>query len=312
MAATTELASWRDGATREAILRFVRSVSDAGPEFVPASERIATFDNDGTLWCEKPAYVQADFVLRKWEAMAAADPALAERQPYKAVVEGDREWLGSMLEHVPELVQGVSEAFGGITPDAFDQQVAAFFAQAEHPTLHVPYAQTVYRPMRELLALLEAHDFRVFICSGGGRDFVRPISEDLYGIPRERVIGTSPPVEYRDGGLIRGPGVEQPVDDGPGKPAHIWSRIGRLPLFAVGNADGDVEMLSLARFALLVHHDDADREFAYDTGAERAPAEGEARGWTVASMKQDFATVFGSEPDDTAHAAAAVATARDD
>jgi phosphoserine phosphatase len=297
MAATTELPSWRDGAARKAILRFVRSVSEPGPDFVPPGERIATFDNDGTLWCEKPAYVQADFVLRKWKAMAAVDPPLAERQPYKAVVEGDREWLGSMLEHVPELVQGVSEAFGGITPDAFEQQVVEFFGQAEHPTLHVPYAQTIYRPMRELLSLLEAHDFRVFICSGGGRDFVRPISEDLYGIPRERVIGTSPPVEYRDGRLIRRAGVEQPVDDGPGKPAHIWSRIGRLPLFAAGNADGDVEMLSLARFALLVHHDDADREFAYDTGAERALAEGDARGWTVASMKHDFATVFGSTTD---------------
>jgi phosphoserine phosphatase len=304
MAGPTDLTSWRDGAAREAILRFVRSVNNPGPNFVPASERIATFDNDGTLWCEKPAYVQADFIVRKWKAMSAADPALAARQPYKAVMEGDREWLGSMLEHVPELVQGVSEAFGGITPDAFEQQVVEFFAQAEHPTLHVPYAQTIYQPMRELLALLEAHDFRVFICSGGGRDFVRPISEDFYGIPRERVIGTSAPVEYRDGRLIRGAGVDQPVDDGPGKPAHIWSRIGRLPLFAAGNADGDVEMLSLAGFSLLVHHDDADREFAYDTGAERALAEAVARGWTVASMKQDFAAVFGSGPHDAAQAAA--------
>src|SRR5215213_10988161 len=143
MAATTELASWRDGATREAILGFVRSVGEPGPRFVAASERIATFDNDGTLWCEKPAYVQADFVLRKWKSMVAADPALAERQPYTAVVEGDRQWLGSMLEHVPELVQGVSEAFGGITPYAFEQQVVEFFAQAEHPTLGVPYAQTI-------------------------------------------------------------------------------------------------------------------------------------------------------------------------
>src|SRR3954451_24519736 len=123
MAATTEPASWRDGAAYEAIAGFVRSVSESGPGFVPASERIATFDNDGTLWCEKPTYVQADFILRKWKAMAAADPGLAERQPYKAVVEGDREWLGSMLEHVPELVHGVSEAFGGITPDVFEQQV---------------------------------------------------------------------------------------------------------------------------------------------------------------------------------------------
>src|SRR4051794_6391829 len=193
MAATTELASWRDGAAREAIAEFVRSVSEAGPDFAPESERIATFDNDGTLWCEKPAYAQADFVLRKWKAMAAADPALAERQPYKAVVEGDREWLGSILEHIPELVQGVSEAFGGITPAAFEQQAVEFFAQAEHPTLHVPYAQTIYRPMRELLALLDAHDFRVFICSGGGGGLVRAARPRAGGLPRPPARRTPPP-----------------------------------------------------------------------------------------------------------------------
>ena len=194
-------------------------------------------------------YVQADFILRKWKAMAAADPKLAERQPYKAVVEDDREWLGSLLEHIPEVVKGVSEAFGGITTDEFDDEVTAFFDTATHPTLGVPYGEVTYRPMRELLAYLEDNGFEIFVCTGGGRDFVRAVSEELYGIPRHRVIGSSAPVEYRDGKLVRAAGLEQPVDDGPGKPVRIWARTGRVPLFAVGNSDGDVEMLQTARFA---------------------------------------------------------------
>jgi phosphoserine phosphatase len=286
------LESWRKGATRDAILAFVGSVTEPGPGYVPESARIATFDNDGTLWCEKPMYPQADFILRKWAAMVAADPSLAARQPYRAVAENDTEWLATIASHVPELVQGVSEAFGGLTTEEFEAQVLEFFDQVPHPTLEVPYTKAVYRPMVELVRLLEEHGFRVFICSAGGRDFVRAVTEEIYGIPRERVIGTSAPLELRDGSLVRSSGVEQPIDDGPGKPVHIWARTGRDPLFAGGNADGDVEMLTRARFALLVHHDDAEREFAYDAGAERALAEAVSRGWTVASMKDDFATVF--------------------
>lgn len=293
--AATDLPSWREGATRDAILGFVRSVTEPGSRFVPARERVATFDNDGTLWCEKPTYVQADFLVRTWKAMATANPGLATRQPYTAVIEDDHEWLGSILKHVPELVQGVGDAFAGITPQAFEQEVREFFRTAEHPTLHVPYTRVAYRPMQELLALLEANGFRVFICSAGGRDFVRAVCEDVYGLARERVIGSSAPLEFRDGGLVRAEGIETPIDDGPGKPVHIWSRVGQLPLFAAGNADGDVEMLSLARFALLVHHDDAEREFAYDAGAERALATAGDRGWTIASMRDDFRTVFGAE-----------------
>jgi phosphoserine phosphatase len=282
------LESWRDGSARDAILAFVESVTKSVPEL----DRIATFDNDGTLWCEKPMYPQADFVLRKWGAMAAADPSLAERQPYKAVVDHDHEWLAGITSHIPELVQGVSEAFGGLTTEAFETEALEFFEQVRHPTLDVPYTQAVYRPMVELIRFLEEHDFRVFICSAGGRDFVRAVSEEVYGIPRERVIGSSAPLELSDGTLVRSGGVETPIDDGPGKPVHIWARTGRRPLLAAGNADGDVEMLAHARFALLVHHDDAEREFAYDAGAERALAEAATRVWTVASMKDDFATVF--------------------
>jgi phosphoserine phosphatase len=207
-------------------------------------------------------------------------------------VEGDQEWLAGMLGHVPELLRGVAEACGGITTDAFEAQVRSFFDEACHPTLGVPYTQVGYRPMVELLRFLEANGFRSFICTGGGRDFVRVVAEEMYAIPREQVIGSATTLALQDGALIRGADPEQPIDDGPGKPVHIWSRTGRLPLLAGGNADGDIEMLASARFGLLVHHDDADREFAYDVGAERALARAATDGWTVASMRSDFADVF--------------------
>jgi phosphoglycolate phosphatase-like HAD superfamily hydrolase len=287
------LPSWNDGSARRAILDFVAGVTTVtGPTFVPPAERIATFDNDGTLWCEKPMYVQADFVFRTWKAMVAADPTLAGGQPFQAVAENDRAWLGAILDHVPELLKGIGLAFGGITTDAFETQVRSFFADARHPTLGVPYTKVVYQPMLELLALLGANAFTVFICTGGGRDFVRVVGEEMYGIPRERVIGSGPTLEYRDGDLYRMTGVDQPIDDGPGKPVHIWTRTGRKPLLAGGNSDGDVAMLETARFGLLVHHDDGEREFVYDTGAEHALAEAKVRGWSVVSMRDDFATIF--------------------
>jgi phosphoserine phosphatase len=282
------LPSWNDGPARASILDFVRSVTAPGEAFVPPIDRIATFDNDGTLWCEKPLYIQADFVFRRFAEMVREDPRRADEQPYKAVVEGDREWLMDVYAHVPELVKGVTEAFGGITTEAFDAAAGEFFASATHPTLGRPYTQVAYRPMLELIGFLEANDFRVYICSGGGRDFVRAVCEQMYGLPRDRVIGSATTLEYRDGDVYRTGGVEQPIDDGPGKPVHIWARTGRKPLLAAGNADGDVQMLESARFALLLHHDDAEREFAYTDGAEEAAA----RGWTVVSMKEGFARVF--------------------
>lgn len=286
------LPSWNDGSAKAAILEFVRSVAAPGDTFIPPAERIATFDNDGTLWCEKPLYVQADFVLRRFREMVREDPELADEQPYKAVVEGDRAWLADIYAHVPELVKGVTEAFGGITTEAFEDAARGFFASATHPTLGVPYTQTAYRPMRELIRLLEANDFQVYICSAGGRDFVRVVCEQVYGLPRDRVIGSATTIEYRDGDLYRTASVERPIDDGPGKPVHIWTRTGRKPHIAGGNADGDIAMLQTARFALLVRHDDAEREFAYDTGAEKALAAATEHGWTVVSVKEDFRTVF--------------------
>ena len=186
----------------------------------------------------------------------------------------------------------MTEAYPDITVAEFETAVEAFFHTARHPTLGVPYTKVGYKPMRELIDLLEASDFTVYICSGGGRDFVRVVSEEMYGVPRERVIGSSTTLEHRDGDVYRTKGVERPIDDGPGKPVHIWARTGRKPLLAGGNADGDIQMLETARFGLLVRHDDGDREFAYDKGSEKALDEAAKRGWTVVSMKGDFASIF--------------------
>jgi phosphoserine phosphatase len=223
--------------------------------------------------------VQADFLFRRWREMAEKDPAKGKQQPYKAVVEGDKAWLAGLADHLPDLIRGVTEAYEGITTKAFEDAVGEFFATATHPTLGVPYTQVGYRPMRELIAMLKNDGFTVYICSAGGRDFVRPVAEQMYGVSRECVIGSATTLEYRDGHLYRAHDVEQPIDDGPGKPVHIWSRTGRVPLLAGGNADGDTAMLETARFGMLIHHDDAEREFAYDAGAERALAEAAKRDW---------------------------------
>jgi hypothetical protein len=287
-----QLPSWTDGSARTQILEFVRSVTEPGASFVPAADRIAAFDNDGTLWCEKPMYPQADFLLRRWKEMAQAHPGLARKQPWKAVTEGDQAWLAGILAHVPELTRGVTEAYAGITVAAFEKAARTFFETARHPVLGVPYTSLGYRPMRELIDLLTARAFEVYICPAGGRDFVRAVAGQMYGIPRQRVIGSGTTLEYRHGEMYRTRGVEQPVDDGPGKPVHIWTRTGRKPLLAAGNADGDAAMLRTARFGLLIRHDDAGREFAYDAGSEKALAKARERGWTVVSMQNDFKVVF--------------------
>jgi phosphoserine phosphatase len=287
-----QLPSWTDGQSRAQILEFVQSVTEPGASFVPASERVAAFDNDGTLWCEKPMYPQAGFLLRRWEEMARAHPGLAKKQPWKAVIEGDRKWLAGILDHVPELARGVTEAYAGITVGAFEGAVRAFFDTARHPVLGVGYTRLGYRPMRELIDLLTAAEFEVYLCSAGGRDFVRVVAQEMYGIDRQHVIGSGTTHEYRHGEVYRTKSVEKPVDDGPGKPVHIWTRTGRKPLLAAGNADGDAAMLRTARFGLLIRHDDAGREFAYDAGAEKALAKAKERGWMVVSMQNDFKVVF--------------------
>ncbi len=287
-----QMQSWTDGQAKTQILEFVRSVTEPGASFVPARDRIAAFDSDGTLWCEKPMCPQADFLLRRWKEMAQAHPGLARKQPWKAVIEGDQKWLAGVLDQVPELTRGVAEGYEGFTVEAFERAVRAFFDTARHPVLGVPYTRLGYRPMRELIDLLTASEFEVYICSAGGRDFVRVVAGEMYGISRQRVIGSGATLEYRHGQVYRTRGVEQPIDDGPGKPVHLWTRTGRRALLAGGNADGDAAMLRTARFGLLIRHDDAGREFAYDAGTEKALAKAKERGWTVVSMQNDFKVVF--------------------
>ena len=287
-----QLPSWTDGQAKAQILEFVRSVTEPGESFVPAPERVAAFDNDGTLWCEKPMYPQADFLLRRWKEMTRAHPGLTRKQPWKAVIEGDQAWLAGILEHVPELTRGVTRAYEGITVAVFERAVRAFFDTARHPVFGIPYTRLAYRPMRELIDLLTAAGFEVYICPAGGRDFVRVVAEEMYGIPRQQVIGSGAALGYRHGEVYRTGAIERPVDDGPGKPVHIWARTGRMPLMAAGNADGDAAMLRTARFGLLIRHDDAGREFAYDAGSEKALAKAKERGWTVVSMQNDFKVMF--------------------
>jgi phosphoserine phosphatase len=273
------------------------------------AERVAVFDNDGTLWCEQPLPIQADFILRRLAEMAAADPELRGRHPWKAAHEKDVAWLSAvMTEHyagddtkVKVLLDGILAAYAGMSVEEFEQRSDTFLRTAQHPTLRRAYLECAYRPMVELLAYLEANGFTNYIVSGGGRDFMRPITDELYGVPRERVIGSTAALSYANderGGTITHTPRPEYLDDGPEKPTRIWSRTGRRPLLAAGNTNGDVPMLDFAQHAdkpflrLLVLHDDAEREFAYTTGAEQALERAAAQDWTVVSVKADWSTVF--------------------
>jgi hypothetical protein len=307
---TVALTTWRDGPAKEAIVDFVAGVTGAdGSAAVPLDERIAVFDNDGTLWCEQPMPIQLDFILRRFAEMLAGDPALAQRQPWKATAERDHGWFGSvMTDHyagddtnVQVLAAGILAAFDGISVDDFEHEADTFLRTATHPTLGRPYVECGYTPMIELLAYLEANGFTNYIASGGGRDFMRPIGMDMYGIPRERIIGSSSTFTYTAGDtggtIIHNPHVDY-LDDGPEKPVRIWSRTGRRPLLAAGNSNGDVQMLEFTAhprrptLRLLVRHDDAEREIAYTAGAEQALQRAAADGWTVISMHDDWTTIF--------------------
>jgi len=307
---TGPLASWRDGPTRQAIIDFVgRTCGEGGSAAVPVEERVAVFDNDGTLWCEKPMPIQLDFILRRLAEMAEAQPELCERQPWKAVSERDFGWFrGLMAEHyagddtnVRVLAGGILSAFSGISVEHFEEQADAFLHSAQHPTLGRGYLACAYAPMVELLGYLNANGFSNYIASGGGRDFMRPITQELYGIPRERVIGSSTTFAYTSddhGGTITHKPEADYLDDGPVKPVRIWSRTGRRPLLAAGNSNGDIAMLEFTHhpdkptLRLLVLHDDPEREFDYTTGAEQALKQAAADGWTVVSIKDGWTTVF--------------------
>jgi phosphoserine phosphatase len=253
--------------------------------------------------------IQLDFILRRLVDMVAADPALRHRQPWKAAQERDHAWLDAVMRahyagddrELATFAAGVLAAHDGMSVEEFERRAEEFLRSASHPTLGRGYLECTYRPMVELLDYLTTHGFTTYIASGGGRDFMRPVSDELYGVPRERVIGSAVSLAYTSdehGGTITHTPVLDYIDDGPQKPIRIWSRIGRRPLLAAGNSNGDSAMLDFSRHAerpflrLLVLHDDADREFAYTSGAENALEQAERDGWTVISMKSDWATVF--------------------
>ena len=301
------LASWRDTPTRAAIVAFAETTA----RDFPPEERIAVFDNDGTLWCEKPLPTELGFILKRLAEMAEKDESLRDKQPWKAAYEKDYAWLsGVITKHyagedtdVKVLMGGILQAFAGWTVDEYGAAAGAFVREAPHPTLERAFAACAYLPMIELLRYLESNGFTCYIASGGDRDFMRPITHEIYGIPSERVIGSSNALEYRDnehGGSIVYLAEPDVFDDGPVKPVRIWSRIGRRPIMAVGNSNGDIHMLAWADgLRLLVLHDDAEREFDYTAGAERALEQAKAHGWTVVSVRDDWTTVFADAPSPT-------------
>ncbi len=304
------LPSWNDTRSKHAIVAFVERVTTEGSaDYVPPAERIAVFDNDGTLWSEQPAYFQLFFAIDRIKAMAADHPEWKDRQPFAAVLDGDVKALAASGDK--GILQLVMASHAGMTEREFAGTVRDWLATATHPDTGRPYTEMVFQPMLELLEYLRAHDFRVFIVSGGGIDFLRVFCERVYGIPPENVVGSSikAAFEMRDGKPVL---VKQPeillVDDKEGKPVGIHQFIGRRPILAFGNSDGDLQMLQYTtiprgdddttpRLGLIIHHDDAEREFAYDRDShvgrlDQALDEAPRRGWVVVSMKNDWKTVF--------------------
>jgi len=304
-AADDPLPSWNDGATKRAILDFVQRVTaPAGKDFVPAPERIAVFDNDGTLWSEQPMYVQVAFALDRIKALAPQHPEWREKQFFKAALEGDLKAVSQ--SGAKGLLELMMATHAGMTTEEFEQTVKDWLATARHPRFQRPYTECVYQPILELLAFLRASGFKTYIVSGGGVDFMRPWTEKVYGIPPEQVVGSSMKTKFelRDGkpALVRLPEIDF-VNDKETKPVGIDRFIGRRPLLAFGNSDGDHQMLqwtaagSGARFVGIVHHTDAERESAYDRASpigrlDKALDEALAKGWTVVDMKSDWKTIF--------------------
>jgi hypothetical protein len=301
------LPSWNDGAAKARIVAFVQAVTrPGGRDFVAPADRIAVFDNDGTLWSEQPMYFQLAFAIDRARVMVAKDPALAGRPVFKAAAAGDMKALAATGEQ--GLLELIALTHAGNTSEEFAQTVRDWVATARHPTLKRPYTELTFKPMHELLAYLRANGFRTYIASGGGIEFLRVMAEELYGVPPEQVIGSSIRTKYevRNGrpAIVRLPEIDF-IDDKAGKPVGIHKFIGKRPIAAFGNSDGDFEMLEWttsapgARLGVLVHHDDATREFAYDRESHvgklaRGLDEGPARGWTIVSMKNDWKRVYGT------------------
>jgi phosphoglycolate phosphatase-like HAD superfamily hydrolase len=300
------LPSWANGKTKQSILDFVARVTDEeGKDFVDEEDRIAVFDNDGTLWAEQPIYFQFAFAIDRVKAMAAQHPEWQTTEPFKFVLTNDVP--GLVAAGQKGILEIVAATHSGLTTAEFAKTVDEWFASAKHPRFDRPYTDLVYQPMIELLNYLRAYDFKTFIVSGGGIEFMRQFTEKSYGIPPEQVVGSSGVTKYQMGAdnkpvLIKEAKVEF-IDDGPGKPAGINRFIGRQPIFAFGNSDGDKEMLEWTAaaegpsFMGIVHHTDAVREWAYDRKSDigrldKAWDEAVARGWTVVDMKNDWAKVF--------------------
>ena len=303
--AADPLPSWNDGPAKRSVIAFVEKVSKEGsPDFVPVAQRIATFDNDGTLWCEKPMPVQLFFLMDRVKSLAREHPEWKDQEPFASILRGDPK--GLMAGGERGLVEAIMATHAGNTTEEFTRIVQEWIASAKHPKTGRLYTEMVYQPMLELLAYLRANGFKTYIVSGGGIEFMRPWAERVYGIPPEQVIGSSVKTKFemRDGTpvLVRLPELNFNDDKG-GKPVGIHEHIGRRPIMAFGNSDGDLQMLQWTgagagpRFCLYVHHDDAEREYAYDRTDHMARFdkgwdEAQARGWTVVSMKSDWSTVF--------------------
>lgn len=299
------LPSWNEGPAKEAITAFVQRVTEeGGADFVKREERIAVFDNDGTLWSEQPAYFQLAFALDQLAERARTDADFAATEPYKTILSGDHAAIGAL--GAEGLLKAVAATHAGVTTEEFSKRVRDWLASARHPRFDRPYTELVFQPMLELLAYLRDNDFKTFIVSGGGIDFMRPWVEEIYGIPPEQVVGSSIKAEFRLDGdrpvIDKLPEVDF-IDDGAGKPVGIHRFIGRKPIFAAGNSDGDLQMLQWttlgdgASFGLIVHHTDAEREWAYDREShvgklDKALDEAPARGWTVVDIKGDWKTVY--------------------
>jgi hypothetical protein len=307
--AADPLQSWNDSAAKSSIIEFVEKVTKEGsPDFVPAEERIATFDNDGTLWCEQPMYVQAAFALDRVKAMADEHPEWKDKEPFKSILAGDLKTALAGGEKA--LVEIVAVTHTGMSTEEFEKIVEDWTAKSEHPRFKQPYTKCVYRPMLEVLTYLRANGFKTFIVSGGGIEFMRPWTEEVYGIPAQQVMGSSVKTKYEvhEGRplLMRLPEVDF-IDDKVGKPVGINSHIGQQPIIAFGNSDGDYEMLEWTttgqpdkghpRLGLFVHHTDAVREYAYDHPSKvgqlkRGLEDAKAKGWVMIDMKNDWKKIF--------------------
>jgi len=303
--AADPLPSWTEGKAKQSIFNFVQRVTEPGSkDFVPEPERVAVFDNDGTLWAEQPLYFQLVFALERVKTLAAKHPEWKEKEPFKSALAGDLKGVFAGGEHA--LLELIMATHAGMTTEEFEQVVKNWIATAKHPRFNRPYTECVYQPMLELLAYLRANGFKTFIVSGGGIEFMRPWTERVYGIPPEQVVGSSikTKFELRDDKpvLMRLPEVNF-IDDKAGKPVGINQHIGRRPIAAFGNSDGDFQMLewtttgSGPRFGMIVHHDDAKREWVYDRKSsigklDRGLDEAPKRGWVVVSMQRDWKTIF--------------------